>query len=129
MTNLPVDLAALPPVRVEPDARRRIREALAAAGRRIAVFDDDPTGSQTVHDVAVVTVFDPDEIAAGLDGPGGTCFILTNTRSMGEADAVALNTRVGRMLFSGPQRVTEILSAEKPKVACGGCSAGWTRSQ
>ena len=105
MTNLPVDLAALPPVRVEPDARRRIREALAGAGRRIAVFDDDPTGSQTVHDVAVVTVFDPEEIAAGLDGPGSTCFILTNTRSMDEADAVALNTRVGRTVFELSRRL------------------------
>ena len=105
MTNLPVDLAALPPVRVEPDARRRIREALAGAGRRIAVFDDDPTGSQTVHDVAVVTVFDPEEIAAGLDGPGSTCFILTNTRSMDETDAVALNTRVGRTVFELSRRL------------------------
>ena len=70
MTNPTADLTALPPVRVEPDARQRIRKALADAGRRIAVLDDDPTGSQTVHDVAVVTVFDPDEIAAGLDGPG-----------------------------------------------------------
>ena len=105
MTNLPVDLAALPPVRVEPDARQRIREALAGAGRRIAVLDDDPTGSQTVHDVAVVTVFDPDEIAAGLDGPGSTCFILTNTRSMDETDAVALNTRVGRTVFELSRRL------------------------
>jgi len=100
-----VDLAALPPVRVEPDARRRIREALAGAGRRIAVFDDDPTGSQTVHDVAVVTVFDPEEIAAGLDGPGSTCFILTNTRSLDETDAVALNTRVGRTVFELSRRL------------------------
>ena len=105
MTNPTADLTAFPPVRVEPDARRRIRTALADAGRRIAVLDDDPTGSQTVHDVAVVTVFDPDEIAAGLDGPGSTCFILTNTRSMGEADAVALNTRVGRMLFELSRRL------------------------
>jgi uncharacterized protein YgbK (DUF1537 family) len=96
---------ALPPVRVEPDARQRIRKALAAAGRRIAVLDDDPTGSQTVHDVAIVTVFDADEIAAGLDGPGSTCFILTNTRSMDEADAVALNTRVGRMVFELSRRL------------------------
>jgi hypothetical protein len=34
----------------EPDAWRRIRRAQAQAGRRIAVLDDDPTGSQTVHD-------------------------------------------------------------------------------
>jgi uncharacterized protein YgbK (DUF1537 family) len=89
----------LPPVRVEPDARRRIRHALAEAGRRIAVLDDDPTGSQTVHDVDVVTVFEPDEIAAGLSSAGSTCFFLTNSRSLSEADAVELNTRIGRMLF------------------------------
>src|SRR5689334_18951534 len=97
--------ADLPPPRVEPDARQRIRKALVDAGRRIAVLDDDPTGSQTVHDVAVVTVFDPDEIAAGLDGPGGTCFILTNTRSLGETDAVALTTRVGRTIFELGRRL------------------------
>lgn len=105
MTNPTADLTALPPVRVEPDARQRIRKALVDSGRRIAVLDDDPTGSQTVHDVAVVTVLDVDEIAAGLDGPGSTCFILTNTRSMGEHDAVATNTRVGRTLFELGRRL------------------------
>ena len=65
--------ANLPPVRVEPDARRRIRRALA--------------------------VFETDEIAAGLSSAGSTCFFLTNTRSLSEADAVELNTRIGRMLF------------------------------
>jgi hypothetical protein len=59
---------------VEPDARRRIRRALADAGRRIAVLDDDPTGSQTVNGVDVVTVFEPDELAAGLSEAGSTCF-------------------------------------------------------
>jgi uncharacterized protein YgbK (DUF1537 family) len=105
MTNPTVDLAALPPVRMEPDARQRIRKAFQDSGRRLAVLDDDPTGSQTVHDVAVVTVVDPAEIAAGLDGPGSTCFILTNTRSIGEADAVALNRRVGRTLFELSRRL------------------------
>lgn len=89
----------LPPPRVEPEARQRIRHALAEAGRRIAVLDDDPTGSQTVHDVNVVTVFEPEEIAAGLSPAASTCFILTNTRSLPESDAVELNIRVGRILF------------------------------
>ena len=93
------EIGELRPVRVEPDARRRIRRALAGASRRIAVLDDDPTGSQTVHDVDVVTVFEPDEIAAGLSPAGATCFVLTNTRSLPEADAVELNTRIGRTLF------------------------------
>ena len=81
--------ANLPPARVEPDARGRIRRALADVGRRIAVLDDDPTGSQTVYGVDVVTVFEPDELAAGLSEAGSTCFILTNTRSLPEADTVS----------------------------------------
>ena len=95
----------LPPAWVEPDARGRIRRALAEAGRWIAVLDDDPTGSQTVHGVDVVTVFAPDEIAAGLSEAGSTCFFLTNTRSLSEADAVELNTRIGRMLFELADRL------------------------
>ena len=84
----------LPPVRVEPDARRRIRRALAVAGRRIAVLDDDPTGSQTVHDVAWSPCSRPTRYAAGLAAAGSTCFVLTNTRSLPEDDAVELTTSV-----------------------------------
>src|SRR6188472_1455624 len=86
--------AAAPPVRVHPDARRRIRDSHARTGRRIAVLDDDPTGSQTVHDVSVVTDFDEAEYAAGLPAAGSTCFVLTNTRSLPESAAVELTSRV-----------------------------------
>ena len=92
-------LADAPPVRHESGARERIRAANAAAGRRIAVLDDDPTGSQTVHGVSVVTVFEVDEYAAGLAAPGSTCFILTNTRSLSQDTAVELNTSVATSLF------------------------------
>src|ERR1700742_4449086 len=93
-------LAAAPPVPHEPGARERIRSAHAAAGRRIGGLDDDPTGSQTVHDVAIVTVFEADEYAAGLAAPGSTCFILTNTRSLPEDTAVELNTAISASLFA-----------------------------
>jgi hypothetical protein len=53
----------------------------------------------------VVTVFEPDEMAAALPAAGSTCFILTNTRSLPEADAVALNTRIGRILFELADRL------------------------
>jgi uncharacterized protein YgbK (DUF1537 family) len=68
-------------------------------GRRIAVLDDDPTGSQTVHGVQVVTRPDSVAIDAALAEPGSTCFVLTNTRSLPEAEAVALNARLGRSLL------------------------------
>jgi len=93
-------LADAPPVRHEPEARQRIREMNTASGRRIAVLDDDPTGSQTVHDVSVVTVFEPAEYAAGLADAGDTCFILTNTRSLPEAAAVELTTAVAGDLLA-----------------------------
>jgi uncharacterized protein YgbK (DUF1537 family) len=93
-------LADAPPVRHEPGARERIRAVNAAAGRRIAVLDDDPTGSQTVHDVSVVTVFEADEYAAALAEPGSTCFVLTNTRSLPEDAAVELTSRVAGSLFT-----------------------------
>ena len=92
-------------MRNEPGARERIRAGNAAAGRRIAVLDDDPTGSQTVHGVSVVTVFEADEYAAGLAEPGSTCFILTNTRSLPEANAVELNTSVSTGLFTLGERL------------------------
>jgi hypothetical protein len=76
MTSLSADLpsaaavlAAAPPLRAEAGARQRIRDANVTTGRRIAVIDDDPTGSQTVHDVGVVTVFDDAEYAAALAAP------------------------------------------------------------
>jgi uncharacterized protein YgbK (DUF1537 family) len=93
-------LAAAPAVRHEPGARGRIRAANAAAGRRIAALDDDPTGSQTVHDVSVVTVFEDAEYASGLAEPGSTCFVLTNTRSLPEDAAVELSARVAANLFT-----------------------------
>jgi uncharacterized protein YgbK (DUF1537 family) len=92
-------LAAAPPARIEPEARQRIRASHARTGRRIAVLDDDPTGSQTVHDVSVVTVLDETEYAAALGVAGSTCFILTNTRSLPESVAVELTSRVADDLF------------------------------
>jgi uncharacterized protein YgbK (DUF1537 family) len=96
-------LAAAPAVRHERGARGRIRAENIAAGRRIAALDDDPTGSQTVHDVSVVTVFEDGEYASALAEPGSTCFVLTNTRSLAEDAAVELSARVAGSLFAHGQ--------------------------
>ena len=99
--------ASAPPARCEPHPRERARAPHRAAGRRIAALDDDPTGSQCVHDVSVVTVLDKDEYAAALAEPGSTCFILTNTRSLPEVEAVALTQRAAADLY----RVSQTLGA------------------
>ena len=88
-------LAAEPPPRPADDGLRASIRALRAdgldGGRLLLGVLDDPTGSQAVHDVQVVTVTDPDAYEAAFEGAAGTCFVLTNTRSLEEADAVALN--------------------------------------
>lgn len=95
-----------PAIREIPDARARIRAGRAAVGGRIAVLDDDPTGSQSVYGVSVVTVLEAAEYEAALTEPGSTCFILTNTRSLDQDDAVALNTEAGRALFELERRLS-----------------------
>ena len=81
---------------------REIRAAVRAraAGRILAVLDDDPTGSQSVRGVQVVTVFDETEYAAALERPTPALFVLTNTRGMPEDDAVAVNSRIAAQLFA-----------------------------
>ncbi|MGX5357214.1 four-carbon acid sugar kinase family protein [Kocuria sp. KH4] len=60
--------------------------------RTLLVLDDDPTGSQCVHDVDVVLELDPAPVLDVVRHPGRTCFVLTNSRARPEAEAVALNT-------------------------------------
>ena len=62
--------------------------------RTLLVLDDDPTGSQCVHDVDVVLELDPAPVLDVVRHPGRTCFVLTNSRARPEAEAVAINTEL-----------------------------------
>ncbi|MDY7102305.1 MAG: four-carbon acid sugar kinase family protein [Actinomycetota bacterium] len=80
--------------------RARVRDARRASGAWLVALDDDPTGSQSVHGLDLVTVFEPAEYEAALGRDVGACFVLTNTRSLTEADAVAVNERVADQLHT-----------------------------
>jgi uncharacterized protein YgbK (DUF1537 family) len=105
---------SLPTIRVERGARARIRAGNAERRSIVVALDDDPTGSQTVHGVDIVTVLDPAEFASAMDGAiadgrvdAGTAefFVLTNTRSVSEARAVATNREVaGELLRLAAER-------------------------
>ncbi len=98
--------AGLPPARQDGAAlRASIRAMRAADGMLLGVLDDDPTGSQAVHDVQVVTVLDDDVYQAALGGAARTCFVLTNSRSVGERDAARLTTRAARGLVAAARRL------------------------
>ena len=83
-----------------PDARARIRQARTAERRRTAVLDDDPTGSQTVHGVTLVTALEAEEYASALAAPGATCFVLTNSRSLTAEQAARVTEDVAADLLA-----------------------------
>src|SRR5215217_1988260 len=91
-------LASQPPVLEVTDALRKIRERVISSGWRVIVLDDDPTGTQTVHDVPVLTAWSYSELRWALEQPNPVVYVLTNSRSLDEPDAAALNERIGRRL-------------------------------
>lgn len=90
--------AALPPP-YAGDVKPRIRELLAARPEhKLVVLDDDPTGTQTVHDVPVLTTWEVPALQAEFGRPGACFYILTNSRSLGAADAKTLNRGIATNL-------------------------------
>ena len=89
-------LASLPPMRKEPDALARIRQQVEDSDRRLVVLDDDPTGTQTVHDVPVLTGWSKEELRRALEEP--VFYVLTNSRSFSEEEAVAMNEEISTRL-------------------------------
>lgn len=63
--------------------------ARRAARWPAVVLDDDPTGTQTLRDVTVLTAWDAVTIERHLDDP--VVFLSTNSRALEEADAVAVS--------------------------------------
>ncbi len=91
-------LANLPP---EPDAAAllgEIRQAVAESGRKLAVIDDDPTGTQTVHDIELFLTWDAYTLAEALGNDARLFYLLTNSRSMPEEEAVQFNRETARQL-------------------------------
>jgi len=91
-------LATLPPEWPEADLRARIREATLASGRKVVVLDDDPTGTQTVHGLPVLTQWPSQALAAAWDEAQTTFYVLTNSRRHPSEEAAAMNREIARNL-------------------------------
>lgn len=94
---------ALPPPLAANGLEERVREAVGASGCKIVALDDDPTGVQTVHGIAVLAGWDQDSLAAELRRPAPLFFVLTNSRSLPEARAVSLNREIASHLRGASQ--------------------------
>ncbi|PTU22931.1 hypothetical protein P175DRAFT_0432414 [Aspergillus ochraceoroseus IBT 24754] len=73
------------PAEYPSDAQDQISHLLSSPTlSRLVILDDDPTGTQTCHDIAVLTVWDIPALASELRNPASArgFFILTNSRAL-----------------------------------------------
>lgn len=99
-------LAGLPPPPDELPLLAAIREQIATDPHAVVVLDDDPTGTQTVYDLSVYTRWDVETLAGALREGGTGFYILTNSRSLPERDAVALNREIAANLRAASAQTT-----------------------
>lgn len=60
----------------------------------VVILDDDPTGTQAVSGIPVITRATPENVRWALEVSPAGFFILTNSRSLDEADMTALTREV-----------------------------------
>lgn len=92
-------LAGLP-AEYPHDLTEQIRAEIARSNRKLIAIDDDPTGVQTVHDTAVLAVWSVPDLVVELEDPRPVCFVLTNSRSLPESDAVRINQEIATNLLT-----------------------------
>lgn len=67
--------------------------------KKIVIFDDDPTGSQTVHNIPLFLNYDKNTIKTVIEDPEiEAFFILTNTRAMGQTEAAMINSHLTKII-------------------------------
>jgi uncharacterized protein YgbK (DUF1537 family) len=92
-----------------------IKEAVEKTGEKIVVLDDDPTGTQTVRDVTVLTRWDVPSLCEVFQEPEPIVYILTNSRSFSLPEAQEINREIAGRLeqarrITRPPRAFSIIS-------------------
>lgn len=72
-----------------------LAEEIAKNPHKIVVLDDDPTGTQTIHDVSVYTDWSEQSIDAGFREKNKLFYILTNSRAMSPDETTAVHREIG----------------------------------
>lgn len=75
-----------------------IHDEFSKSGKTLVVLDDDPTGTQTSYQVTVLTSWRVALITEELRKKPSILFILTNSRSLPEQEAVELAQELGSNL-------------------------------
>ena len=102
----PVDKAELfarLPAEWEIDLIPQIQALILETNQKVFVLDDDPTGTQTVHDTIVLTEWPVEALRREMESADPVCYILTNSRSVSAVQAVSLNQEIARNLRSAAE--------------------------
>ena len=86
------------------DVGAELRTAAKRSSKKVVVLDDDPTGTQTVHGVPVLTDWSVDALCGELASDVPVFYVLTNSRSLPSAEAQRVNAEAGRNLRVACQR-------------------------
>jgi uncharacterized protein YgbK (DUF1537 family) len=96
-------IQSLPPVYREPLTGKN-RQLFLDSGITVIVLDDDPTGTQTISDVPVLTGWDQIDIENMLLADEPLFFILTNSRSLPEKEAGRLAYTIGHNIKNASEK-------------------------
>ncbi|CAA6675462.1 unnamed protein product [Spirodela intermedia] len=74
----------------------------------LVVLDDDPTGTQTVHDIEVLTEWSVDSLVQQFLKRPSCFFILTNSRSLSSEKAYGLTEEICRNIDTAAKSVGDV---------------------
>ena len=105
------ELSATPILNSPPDLalRKAIRAKREELGYILAIIDDDPTGNQTVYDLPLLANWSVESLQKVLsqDPPG--FFVLANTRSLAEREAIQRVKEIAHNLQQANQQARKKL--------------------
>ena len=109
---LEADILAAFPAELEIPAQQ-VAEAVAASAaaspRVLVVLDDDPTGTQSVSDLPVLTQWEVEDFTWALHQGKPAVYVLTNTRSLDPEEAAARNEEIVRNALAAARKGGETL--------------------
>lgn len=71
---------------------------------KIIVLDDDPTGTQTVHDVMLYTDWNEKTLCSALQRPEPLFYVLTNSRSFSRERTIVVHRQIGERIRGAAKR-------------------------
>ena len=86
------------PTEWQIDLLPQIQTQVRASGCKVVVLDDDPTGTQTVHSIPVLTEWSVDSLRVEFENDLSCFYVLTNSRSLPLPGAQAMNAEIARHL-------------------------------